>query len=224
MITKRLACKKLGIVYNSYLSVPQITPLLSDILSGLAERSLPVDPYYYLNASGDPDARALLKVYHAAWKQVRDILPLEAFCVAAGVEPSSILDSIVNSIARLNALNAAVKLSASQPEVVQTTIEAARDVTNGHKDRRLHMQVSGLMPMPKGSKTVIQVNTNASATSAPVQQAIVVPAPAPEQTVRRLSERLHSVKGALPATAESLPVGPSMTQQRVEDAVLVEED
>jgi hypothetical protein len=114
----------------------------------------------------------------------------------------------------MNALSAAVKLSVSQSDVVDATVSAAKDIDNGHKDRRLHMQVSGLMPMPKGAKTVVNVQTSANASSAPVQQAVVLPAPSPEQTVRRLSERLHAVRAALPA----------IEQNKVEDAILVDED
>src|SRR4029077_15066159 len=209
-ITKLAAYKRLGIENSQLDTLPQVTPLLSQIMHDLAQRGLPSDPMYYLNASADIDARALVKIYYSQWKQVRDALTLEAFCAAAGGDPNSILDSIVNSIARLNALSATVKLSASQSDIVQSTIDAAKDIDNGHKDRRLHMQVSGLMPMPKGSRTVVNVQTNASSSST-TNQAIIVPAPAPEQTVRRLSERLHAVKALPPA-------------DKIEDAVLVEED
>jgi hypothetical protein len=153
-------------------------------------------------------------LYRSTWKQVKDVLPIEAFCIAASVDPNSILDSLVKVIERLKALKSAVNLSVSQPEIVDTNIEAALDVENGFSDRRLHMQVSGLMPMPKGARTVVNVQTSANASSAPVQQALVVPAPIPEETFRRLSERLHAVRGSLPA--------PEV--QKVQDAVLVDED
>jgi len=212
MITKSLACRKLGISSKSLLTVPQVTPLLEEIMSGLAKKHLPTDPYYYLAASSDLEARGLMAIYKQSWKQVRDALPLEAFCVAAGVDPNRILDSLVKSIERLKALKSAVKLSVSQDEIVDTNIASALDIENGYKDRRLHMQVSGLMPMPKGSRTVVNVQTSANASSAPVQQAMVMPAPSPEQTVRRLSERLHAIRPALPESS------------KVEDAVLVDED
>src|SRR4030095_4541273 len=101
MISKSLACKKLGIDKDKLLSVPQVTPLLTEILSGLKKRNLPTDPYYYLDSSGDSDPRTPMLVYRFAWKQVRDVLPLEAFCIAAGVDPNSILDSLVKAIERV---------------------------------------------------------------------------------------------------------------------------
>jgi hypothetical protein len=210
-ITKSLALRKLGIEPKALLSVPQITPMLTEIAQGLTDRGLPSDPYYYLNASSDLEARGLMAVYNQSWKQVRDVLPLEAFCVASGVDPNRILDCIIKSIERLNALSAAVKLSVSQGEVVDATVNAAKDIDNGHKDRRLHMQVSGLMPMPRGARTVVNVQTSANATAAPVQA--VIAAPSPEQTIKRLSERLHAVRAALPAEV-----------QKVEDAVVVDEE
>ena len=212
MLTKIAAYRKLGIESKALLSVPQITPLLTEIMSGLKKRGLPTDPYHYLDASSDLEARALMAIHKSCGKQVRDTLPLEAFCVAAGVDPNRILDSLVKVIERMKALKSAVNLSISQPEIVDATIEAAKDIENGHKDRVLHMKVSGLMPMPKGARTVVNVQTSASASSAPVQQAVIVPAPPPEQTVRRLSERLHAVRGALPPS------------EKIEDAVLVDEE
>ena len=209
MISKALALRKLGLKPKSLLSVPQITPLLTDIMAGLKKRGLPTDPYHYLDASSDLEARGLMAVYKQSWKQVRDVLPLEAFCVAAGVDPNRILDSLVRVIERVKSLKSAVNLSVSQPEIVETNIAAAMDIENGYPDRRLHMQVSGLMPMPKGARTVVNVQTSASATSAPVQA--VIAAPSPEQIVRRLSERLHAVRGALPTP-------------HVEDAVVVDEE
>jgi len=212
VISKSLALRKLGLQPKSLLNVPQITPLLTEIMSGLKKRGLPTDPYHYLDASSDLEARGLMSVYKHAWKQVRDVLPLEAFCVAAGVDPNRILDSLVRVIERVKSLKSAVNLSVSQPEIVETNIAAAMDVDNGYKDRRLHMQVSGLMPMPKGARTVVNVQTSATSSSSPVQQTVVA-APAPEQTVRRLSERLHAIKGTLPSET-----------QRVEDAILVDEE
>ena len=210
MISKALALRKLGIPAKSLLAVPQITPLLTDIMAGLKKRGLPTDPYHYLDASSDLEARGLMAVYKQSWKQVRDVLPLEAFCVAAGVDPNRILDSLVRVIERVKSLKSAVNLSVSQPEIVETNIAAAMDIENGYPDRRLHMQVSGLMPMPKGARTVVNVQTSANATAVPVQA--VIAAPSPEQIVRRLSERLHAVRGALPEIS------------KVEDAILVDEE
>ena len=210
MISKALALRKLGLKPKSLLAVPQITPLLTDIMAGLKKRGLPTDPYHYLDASSDLEARGLMSVYKSSWKQVRDALPLEAFCVAAGVDPNRILDSLVRVIERVKSLKSAVNLSVSQPEIVETNIAAAMDIENGYPDRRLHMQVSGLMPMPKGARTVVNVQTSANATAAPVQA--VIAAPPPEQTVRRLSERLHAVRAVLPEIS------------KVEDAILVDED
>jgi hypothetical protein len=213
MLTKATAYKKLGISKDSIRTVPKVTLMLKEIMSGLKERGLPEDPYYYLNVSADLDARKLILIYNSIIPSARCLLPLEAFCVAASVDPNSIVDSIVKAITRFNALKSGVSLSASQPDMVQKTIEAASDIENGHKDRRLHMQVSGLMPMPKGSKTIVNVQTSANASSSPTLQAVIVPAPPPEQTVRRLSERLQAVRGLIPAEV-----------QKVEDAVLVDED
>src|SRR5262249_21645009 len=101
MLTKAAAYRRLGITQDRLLTVPQITPMLAEIMSGLAERSLPTDPLYYLNASADADARKLILLYYSVPPSARALLPLEAFCLAASIDPNSILDAIVNAVARL---------------------------------------------------------------------------------------------------------------------------
>lgn len=202
MPTKAVIYRRLGIITSEESSqvaekmiraVPKVTPILDEIFASLIKEGFPFDPYYYLNSSDDPDARKLMTIYSETAPSFRALLPLEAFCVAASVNPNSILDAIVKSIARVKALSAAVNLSVAQPEIVDVNIQAARDIENGYNDRRLFMQTSGLMPMPKGSKTVVNVQTTATAST---QQ--VITAPAPEQTARKLSERFNAVRGALP--------------------------
>ena len=209
MPTKIICYKRLGIatdddtidsVTSKIKDIPQITALIPKLMTKLAEKKLSTDPYFYLNVSDNGDARKLMRIYNSIPRTFKEHLPIESFCLAAGVDPLNILQAIVDSISRLNAMNAAVNLSVAQPEVVDTTVNAALDIDNGHKDRRLYMQVSGLMPTSKGAQTIVNVRTSANASSAPVQ---VVAAPPPEQTVRRLSERLHAVRGTLPAPIDA---------------------
>jgi hypothetical protein len=199
-LTPKTACKRLGIQPEQLLTMPQITPMLEGLAKNLKSRGLPEDPFFYLNTSSDPDAQRLMVLYRSAIPSVRSVVPLEAFCLAAAVDPNSILDSIVSAIARANTINSTVRISASQPKVVDAMVEAALDTETGFKDRELHMKVSGLYPMAKGNRTTVNVNNTANANASPV----VFAAPAPEQTVRRLSERLHALK--------------------VQDAIVVNED
>jgi hypothetical protein len=198
-MNQALAYKRIGIDKEKLATIPNISLVLAKVLAGLEEKGLSTDPYFYLDLSGNSDALRVMHAYKSVPGYVRKLLSLEAFCLAAQADPNVIVDSIMASISRVSALTAGVKLSTAQPEIVDTTIEAAKNIDNGHKDRRLFMQVSGLMPMSRGAQTIVNVKNTASASSAPVQQAIVVPAPPPEQTVRRLSERLQAVR-ALPET------------------------
>ena len=201
-LTKTKACKRLGIQPEQLLSMPQITPMLEGLSKNLKSRGLPEDPFFYLNTSSDPDALKLMVIYRSAIPSMKAVVPLEAFCLAAAVDPNSILDSIVSAISRANTINSTVRISASQPKVVDAMVDSAMEPgIEGYKDRELHMKVSGLYPMPKGNRTTVNVNNTANASAAPVQNFI---APAPEQTVRRLSERLHALK--------------------VQDAIVVNED
>jgi hypothetical protein len=191
-LTKTKACKRLGIQPEQLLTMPQITPMIEGLSKRLKNRGLSDDPFFYLNTSSDPDAQRLMVIYRSSIPSIRSVVPLEAFCLAAAVDPNSILDSIVSAIQRAHNINSTVNLAVTQPGTVEAIAENALLPSEaGYKDRELHMKISGLYPMPKGNRTTVNVNNTANASSAPVQNFI---APAPEQTVRRLSERLHAMK------------------------------
>src|SRR6266705_3465064 len=186
---------QLNITAEQVSLLPQVTPYLSHIMSGLKSRGLVDDPWYYLEACGDADAAVIRNIRNKLSKAARRHIPLEAFCAAAGVDPNSILSSIVAAVDRLHRYSATVKVSTAQSDVTDKMIELAK-TDDGFQDRQMFMKISCLMPAPKGAQTNIQVVQNASATSTPV----TVIAPPPESTIRRLSERLNAAR-ALPQEA-----------------------
>src|SRR5882724_2730879 len=192
---------QLNITAEQVSLLPQVTRYLTHIMSGLKSRGLVDDPWYYLEACGDADAARIRFIRSGISKRIRHSIPLEAFCAAAGVDPNSILSSIVAAVDRLHRYSATVKVSTAQSDVTDKMIELAK-TDDGFQDRQMFMKISGLMPAPKGAQTNIQVVQNATATSTPV----TVIAPPPESTIRRLSERLNAARAL---TQETIVVSPN---------------
>jgi len=184
---------------------------------------------YYLASSDHDAARKVLLAYNGlhcqlryqrrAWNNnVKDKdspLPIEYFCVAAGVSPLTILGILTGEIVRMGAQASAVIAAVNHPRVVQKSVEMAL-TDEGILDRTLLAKATGFLPTPKGSQTNINVQTNANASSAP-QTAVV--APAPEQTTRRLADKLNEMRGLPPAQPSNLP-----DRMPYEDAIAVEVD
>ena len=181
----RLYHETLGITPQQVSALPKITPHLERVMEGLAERDLPHEIYYYLEASGDPAVRKVMFIRETYNAQQRRFVPLEAFCAAAEVDPLAVLTAAIQAIDRLTSYTEAVRMAAGKKDVVSTLIQGASMLT-GTEDRALFMKATGLLPQPKGAQTLIQVTQNSSHSSAP---AAVFLEP-PEKTIRKLSDRL----------------------------------
>jgi hypothetical protein len=85
--------------------------------------------------------------------------------------------------------------------VVEKSVEMAL-TDGGIEDRMLLGKATGFLPTPKGSRTIVNVEANANAQSNPQ---VLVAAPPPEQTIRRLVDRLNEARGLPPVAAPALP-------------------
>lgn len=155
---------------------------------------------FYLALTDHADARKVLSAYNSLSSSLQRVTPIEAYCVAASVSPLLVLDMLVAAVSRSGALAAAVVAAANQPRVVQKSVEMAL-TSEGILDRQLLARATGFLPSPRGSQ--INIHTSASANA---QSAAVTPAsaPAPEQTNRRLAERLSELRGLPPAPPNPL--------------------
>ncbi len=208
---RAIAYQRLGVTEAAVLGQPQITPQLRQIYRAIrkGDANIPADPIYYLRASMDEDARKLMEVYQSIPKVLRGVLPLEAFCLAAGVSTLRVLEIITVTCVRAGATASAIIAHVNHPRVVEKTIEMA--LTNeGHDDRVILHKAVGFLPTPKGSQTTINLSAKAEATSQ--AQAASVPAPPPEDSIRRLANRFNDrlmepARPALPAEIvhETLP-------------------
>lgn len=166
---------------------------------------------WYLETCEDPSARKVLESYYSTLKSYRSVLPIEAFCVAAGVSPFRILELLTGALVRVGATASTIVAAVNHPRVVQKTVDMAL-TDDGHDDRSdLHKAV-GFLPTAKGSQTTIQVVQNASA-AAPAHAT----PPSPEATIRKLVGRFNN------DSRTPLPALPVQTEL-IEEANVVEEE
>ncbi len=106
---------------------------------------MPVRPLDYLRSSEDPEARKVLEVYLSVPESYRRLLPVEAFCLAAGVSPWRVLDSITVVAVRQTAQASAIIAAILHPRVVQKTVERALQ-DEGTSERMMLHKAVGFLP------------------------------------------------------------------------------
>lgn len=211
---------RLGLTAESVLAVPQITPLIARLnwrpvprteaeiaaaldTPELTGRDLAIS---LLRSSDSEDARKFFAVYDSPTLRASDRrnLPLEALALASGVPTPRLLAVIVEAATREGTDQSRMIVGLNAPAVMQATVDGAiAGGEEGPKYAAMFHKISGAMPSPKGSTTII--NTSASAQAASQSSAQAVSAPPPEQTIRRLVDRFNDRTPALPA-ATSPPV------------------
>jgi hypothetical protein len=95
-----------------------------------------VRPLELLRASDDIEARKALQKYLSVKESYRRLLPVEAFCCAAGVSPSHVLACITAVAVRQGAQGSAILGAMWLPHVVAKTVERALQ-DNGTRERTL---------------------------------------------------------------------------------------
>jgi hypothetical protein len=123
---------------------PKIEPLLKT--AGVLEKV-----WSYLETSGDEMARLLIaQKYKLATKSQRDAVPLEAYCLAAKLDPKKVLGLIFAEVYSQNEQAAGLMAAHAQPDIVQATIDAAKQ-PGGSRERSMMHQHSKFVPVPKTS-------------------------------------------------------------------------
>jgi len=173
----------------------------------------------YLAASDLPDARKVRDAYYAIPRYQRTRLPIEAFCVAAGVSTLTILEILTAVIVRQGTQASQIIAAVNHPRVVEKTVEMAL-TDEGIEDRKVLHTHTGFLPRSSGAKTSIVVTQNASANA----QAASVAAPPPEQTIRRLADRFNLSRALPEQVTEPLPAPPAKADYIEVEADDVRED
>lgn len=193
-IRRAHAYEKLHITPSEVRASAPITPQLRMIAKSLRKRNLPASPYYYLKCAPTEFARQIVELYYSLPRDHRDLVPIEGYCVAAVAPPSDVLETIVRTIATVSRQRSIAIASSSHPAIVEKTVEMAL-TDEGIEDRTTIHKAVGFLPTPKG--TQISVNTSANSNSAALSQAnptVILGAPPPEATIRRLVDRFNDAR------------------------------
>jgi len=134
---------KLGINPEDMQRAPRVSAILSGSYDGLP------GVLQALRISDDPDITQFLQAYDAATVQDREILPWEAFCLMAKVEPKRFLGAAL--VAMREHSVAAVKAIAfsAHPRTMQARVDQAM-LPGGVRDRNALDTALRFLPAPKG--------------------------------------------------------------------------
>jgi hypothetical protein len=147
---RSLAYERLGINPRDVERMPFLRTELRRIARHLrsAQKDCPdsagTRPLDYLRSSDDPEARKVLCAYLAVPESYRKLLPVEAFCLAAGVSPWRVLESIVVVAVRQGAQGSAILASIVHTRIVEKTIERALQ-DDGFRERALLHKAVGFI-------------------------------------------------------------------------------
>ena len=126
---RSLAYQRLGIRPQDVEVAPffraQLRRITRCVNRGRAEYWPLVGPLDLLHYSDNPEARQVLEKYLSVPKSYRRLLPVEAFCQAAGVSPWRVLEIVAGVAVRKTAEMSAVVAAILSPRVVEKTVERA---------------------------------------------------------------------------------------------------
>jgi hypothetical protein len=147
-----------------------------------------------LARASDPKAAQFLDAWDGLVdSEQRSGRTADGVCEQIGLAPLELLKVVAEAAYRFSMYAARLATAVALPSVVERSIEVA--LTNkGVADRKMLLQHSGFLPTPSGAQTRIAImqNSQLNATAQPV-----ITAPRPEETIRRLSERLHDARAKM---------------------------
>jgi hypothetical protein len=145
---RRLAYDYLGIDPTDVEPVPFLRQNLRRIArcinQGRAKDEM-VHLFDYLLSSTDRETRRVWEAYHSVPASYRRLLPPEAFCVAARVSPSHILEVVTAVAVRLGSEASVVVAAIMHPRVVMKTVERALK-DEGTRERMMMHKATGCVP------------------------------------------------------------------------------
>ncbi len=209
------AYKKLGISPDDISKVPKISHVLKKIKGGNTEA------VELLRHSKAQEAIDFFKVYEDIPAYLAALLPIEAFCFAAGVDTRVICQLIFNEALDQSNQAARMLTAASLEDLVQTSIDVGKQPL-GQKDRENLQKAAGFLPIPDGMKINILNQNSSTATASAQAAAASATLPPAEDTIRRMSTRFNqrfmgsdSPQAALPEAQEEEIVIPPIRRECV---------
>lgn len=149
-----LAYQRLGIRPQDVEIVPVFREQLRDLARCISRErgkgrgalpGSPIGPFTYLEHSSDSEARKVLAAYKSVPASYRRLLPPEAFCVAAAVPPSRVLEIVAAIVVKEGARITAVRAAVRQARVLDKTIERALQ-DDGWRERLMVHKIMGALP------------------------------------------------------------------------------
>lgn len=126
-----------------------LCPKISDILSrAIGGRHRAIET---LKFSQNPDARKLLEFCQRLKWNTQEVIPIEALCLAAGVDVTMIAGALVLAARDVSRMESALITMREHPEIVQATAEFGKANPLASKDREMLHKAVGYLPSPKGS-------------------------------------------------------------------------
>ena len=193
-VLRRNALRKLGVTEEQLRAAPVITPMLHRI-AGL-QGGLEHDSSFaaneaavgYLRMSEEPDARKVVDIFDRTKLSLRAryVVPMEAYCIAAGVSPNRVLELVVATMVRAGAQLDTIITAARHHELVEKSITIG--LTDGGIDDRMAVhRATGYVPTPRGSRTIISLSQQTSQIETRPRAVL----PPMDTVIRQLSDRFN---------------------------------
>lgn len=147
-LRKFLARYKIGI--RQY----ELTAKIGDIIQrGIGGRTRAID---CLKFSNNPQARQLLEFSQKLSYATQESIPIEALCLAAGVDTTTIAGALVMAARDVSRMESALIAMREHPNVVSSTAFYA-GLADNSKDREMMHKAVGFLPTPKGSSVNVNI-------------------------------------------------------------------
>lgn len=148
---------RMGITAEAVESYPVISSLFNDIGGVPAVME-------YLRASHIPEAREMIRywdMYGDSEDGIKELIPFEAYCVAAKCTKKRVLQLIMGEICEQSDMASILMAAAAHPDVLKKTIEVAKsDLYGSSEARKILHQNRGFLPTPKTQNVNIHGNLN----------------------------------------------------------------
>lgn len=118
--------RRLDIDPEDVAAAPKVTEILSRCFGRNSDRFPRREVFNYLSSSNAPCAIEFLKSMRQIAPADLPYLSLEAMCVRARVNPLELLGAILVSAKQLKATESALKAILAHPDVVEATVDAAK--------------------------------------------------------------------------------------------------
>lgn len=151
----QVAYERLGVSESEVNLVPRITHILKHLPYGIDQA------IEFLRGSSEKDAVKFLSVYDSLPVTTRELLPIEAFCVASGLGTKRVLELITGACFEQSATTTELIVRAAHPDIVKASASYAMMPT-GDKDRKLIFQHTNFTPMPKTQVVNVHGDVNAN--------------------------------------------------------------